>query len=141
MLTANKWCWVTTFIIGPAASIVVYGIFITEAFKENNILRAWTLTFPICEVINFGVYFKLIKGVQKQLHDFHVNDPTWVRIIKETIDSVNIHDFYNPNDEIDDWVKEDVVYDIVAHAAAYRICPKFQLLKEIEKKFDAKQDG
>ena len=92
-------------------------------------------------MINFCIYFKIIKGVQDQLHDFHIKDPTWVRIIKETIDSVKIHDFYNPIEEDDDWVKEDVVYDIVAHAAAYRICPKFQLLKEIEKKFDDKGEG
>ena len=77
-----------------------------------------------------------------------MDDPTWVRIIKETINSVRIHDFVNQNlvygyddeDEDNDWVKEDMVYDIVAHAAAYRICPKFQLLKEIEEIKDRK-DG
>ena len=112
MLTANKWCWYTTFIIGPVASVVVYGIFITEAFKENNILRPWSLTYPICEIFNFIGYFVIINDVRKSLHGYLVEDPTWVRIITETINYVRFHEFYNHEVGWDSR-KEDVVYDIV----------------------------
>ena len=69
MLKVNKWCWYTTFIIGPIVTVVVYGIFIAEAFKENNILRPWSLTFPICEIFNCIVYLIIIEGVRKDIED------------------------------------------------------------------------
>lgn len=53
-------------------------------------------------------------------------EPTWVRIIKETVDKVAIHDIEELEVyEGDDFRKEAVVYNIISEAAAYRVCPKF----------------
>ena len=40
-----------------------------------------------------------------------------------------------------DFVKEDIVQNMVSHAAAFMVRPKFQLLKEYEDKIDRKENG
>ena len=138
----NKICWYTTFCIGPIVSVLVYGAFILEAFKENNILRAWSLVFAICEVFNFAAFFLVINHFRAGLEEQLSAEPTWVRIIKETVDKVAIHDIKEIEDyEGEGYRKESVVYNIVSEAAAYRVCPKFQILKEYEQAKDRQENG
>ena len=93
ILKINNYCWYTTFIFGPIASVIVYGIFFKQALDDTNILRPWTLTYPICEVFTLLSYFAIINvDIRKALHDYHVGDPHWIKIIKETINKVKIHE-------------------------------------------------
>ena len=125
-----------TFLIGPIVSVVVYAVFILEAKKENNILRAWSLVFAICEIFNFISFFAVINDFRDALSEQMSAEPTWVRIIKETVDKVAIHDIEELEDYKGDFRKEAVVYNIISEAAAYRVCPKFQIIKEYEQEKD-----
>ena len=82
ILKFNKICWYMTFFVGPIVSVVVYAVFILEAFKENNILRAWSLVFAICEIFNFVSFFAVINNFRAELSEQMSAEPTWVRIIK-----------------------------------------------------------
>lgn len=67
------------------------------------------MTFPICEVFTLLSYFEIInKDIRKFLYDFHASDPQWVKVIKETINKVKIHDL-DPEVHDPDFVKEDIV--------------------------------
>ena len=136
ILKFNKICWYITFFIGPIVSVVVYAVFILEAKKENNILRAWSLVFAICEIFNFISFFAVINDFRDALSEQMSAEPTWVRIIKETVDKVAIHDIEELEDYKGDFRKEAVVYNIISEAAAYRVCPKFQIIKEYEQEKD-----
>ena len=89
--------------------MIVYGIFYKQALDETNILRTWTLTFPICEVLTLLSYFAIINdNIREALHDYHVTDPHWIKVIKETINKVKIHEL-DPEVHWPDYVKEDIV--------------------------------
>ena len=126
ILTINNFCWYLGFIIGPLFSVTTYCFFIRYTYTEENTLRAWCLTYPICETFNFIAYFVILRGIRKDLYDFYSDDPTWSKFIIETINSVRIHELdLNVWQSSNNTRKEDIVYDICSHAAAFRICPKF----------------
>ena len=88
--------------------MIVYGIFFKQALDETNILRAWTLTFPICEFFTFLAYIGIINDIRKGLHDDCLNDPLWIKVIKETVNKVKIHEL-DPEVHDPDYIKEDII--------------------------------